>query len=185
MNDEVLKDLENRIRPLFGALKQEFITLRTNRPSPKLVEDIKVDYFDQKLTVKQLGSISVVPPREINIQVWDKNAVAPVAKAIEASSLGVSANIDGNLIRINLPTLTDERRQELTRLVKSVTEQTKIKVRNLRDDANKKIEQTFKDKKISEDQKFKLKKQIQDAIDKINKEIENLLEAKTKEINEQ
>lgn len=182
--DEIIKDLENRTRPILDALRQEFITLRANRPNPKLVEDIKVDYFDQKLTVKQLGSISVVPPKEIDIQVWDKNAVAAVAKAVEASSLGVSANIDGNLIRINLPTLTDERRQELSKLVKSVSEQTKIKIRNLRDDSNKKIEQAFKDKKISEDQKFKLKKQIQDIVDKVNKDTENLLAAKIKEINE-
>lgn len=181
---DIIKDFEQKLKPLIESLKQELLNLRTNRPTPKLVENIKVDYMGQQLTLKQLGSISIVPPREIDVSVWDKNAVGPVAKAIETSGLGVTANIDGNLIRLNLPPLTDERRQELIKLVKSTAEQTRIKIRALRDEANKHAEAMFKDKKISEDQKFKTKKQIQDAVDKANAEIEKLLEAKIKEISE-
>jgi ribosome recycling factor len=181
---DVVKELEQKIKPLIEVLRQEFLNLRTNRPSPKLVENIKVSYMEQQFLVKQLGSISVVPPKEIDISVWDKNAVGPVAKAIESAGLGVSANIDGNLIRINLPPLTDERREELIKLVKQTAEQTRIKIRAMRDEANKKSESLFKEKKISEDQKFKNKEQIQKAVDKANGEIENILASKIKEISE-
>lgn len=181
---DILKDLEQKFKYLTDSLKQEFLNIRTNRPTPKLIENVKVDYMGQSMTVKQLGSISVVPPREIDISVWDRGAISPVAKAIENAGLGMTPNIDGNLIRLNLPPLTDERRQELVKLVKNTVEQTRIKIRAMRDDANKKTEADFKAKTISEDQKFKLRDQIQKAVDKVNAEIENLLAGKIKEINE-
>lgn len=182
--ETLVKDLEKNAKMVVDALKIDLAGVRTNRPNPKLVENIKVDYMDQQLTVKQLGSISILPPREIDIAAWDAATVPAIAKAIETSGLGLTANTDGSLIRINLPTLTDERRQELNKLAKSTTEQIKIRIRGLRDDANKKIEAAFKGKSIGEDQKFKIKKQVQDAVDKINGEIENTLAAKIKEINE-
>lgn len=178
------KELEQKLKPVADGLKQEFAGIRTNRPTTKLVEDIKVDYFGQQMAIKQLGSISIMPPREIDINVWDKNSVQPVMKAIENAKVGITPSNDGNLIRLNLPTLTDERRVELEKLIKSITEQSRIKIRGLRDEANKRVEQDFKDKKIGEDQKFKTKKQIQDAVNKINAEIETLLANKIKEINE-
>lgn len=176
--DEIIKDLEQKTKTIFDALRQEIVSIRTNRPTAKLVEDIKADYFGQQMPIKQLASIGIVPPREIDISVWDKNALAPIIKAIESSSLGVTANIDGNLIRINLPPMTDERRKELTKLIKGIVEQSRIKIRAMRDEANKKT------KDASEDQKFKLKEKIQDIVDKTNKEIEALLAAKIKEIEE-
>lgn len=181
---EAAKELEQKLKTVAGGLKQEFAGIRTNRPTTKLVEDIKVDYFGQQMPLKTLGSISIVPPREINISVWDKNAVQPVMKAIENAKVGITPSNDGNLIRLNLPTLTDERRRELEKLIKSMTEQARIKIRGLRDEANKRIEQDFKDKKISEDQKFKSKEQTQRAVDGVNAEIEKLLAAKIKEIND-
>ena len=180
---DFVKELERKLKVIVDSFKQELLGIRTNRPSAKLVEDIRVDYAGQSLMIKQLGSISIVPPKEIDINVWDSSAVASVAKALESSKLGFSANIDGNLIRINLPSLTQERRDELAKLVKSIAEQNRIKIRAGRDDANKKIEQSFKEKKISEDQKFKDRKKIQEAVDKANNEIENLLTGKVQEIN--
>ena len=180
---DFVKELEQKLKVVVDSFKQELLGIRTNRPSAKLVEDIRVDYAGQSLMIKQLGSISIVPPKEIDINVWDSSAVASVAKALESSKLGFSANIDGNLIRINLPSLTQERRDELAKLVKSIAEQNRIKIRAGRDDANKKIEQSFKEKKISEDQKFKDRKKIQEAVDKANNEIENLLTGKVQEIN--
>jgi len=176
--------LDLKFKTILDGLKQEFLAIRANRPTTKLVEDIKVDYLGQQLAIKQLGSISIVPPREIDINLWDKNAATAVAKAIENAKIGLTPNIDGSLIRLNLPTLTQERREELIKLVKAVAEQHKIKVRLLRDEANKNIDQLFKDKKISEDQKFKEKKQLQDSVVKLNQEIDKLLIAKIKEINE-
>lgn len=178
------KDFEAKARGVGDTLKQELLGIRANRPTTKLVEDIKVDYYNQQMSIKQLASITIVPPREIDISVWDKNAVTPVAKAIEVSKSGLTANVEGNLIRINLPPLTEERKQELTKYVKSVVETARIKIRALRDEFNKKITQAADGKTITEDQKFKFKKQIQESTDKINKEIEILLLAKIKEISE-
>ncbi len=176
--EQEIKNFEKNLQNIITGFKNEIFGIRTNRPSPKLVEDIKVDYFDQQMTVKQLGSIAIVPPREINISIWDKGAVGPVAKAIETSGLGLSVNIDGNLIRLNLPQLTDERRQELAKLIKSLAENFRIKIRSSRDDINKKAKAL-----PDEDEKFKAMKKTQDLVDKYNKEIENILLVKIQEIN--
>jgi ribosome recycling factor len=178
------KELENTVKPAVESLKTELSGIRTNRPHPGLIEDIKVEYLEQPMTLKQLGSISIVPPREIDINVWDGGALPAVVKAIETSGRGLTANISGNLIRINLPTMTDERRVELSKLVKSMVEQVKIRIRSLRDDANKKVEVAFKAKILSEDQKFRTKDYIQKVVDKTNADIENLLAGKLKEIND-
>lgn len=180
----ILNELEKQIKESLEYLKSQLAPIRGGRPSPKLVEDIAVDYYGQKLSVKQVGAISVLPPREIQISVWDQNAVATVAKAIESSNLNVNANTDGNLIRINLPPLSEERRQEFIKLVKKEAEGVKIRVRSSRDEANKKISADFDAKKITEDDKFKLKEKIQETVDKANEEIEKMLEAKIKEIEE-
>ncbi|MBI5401319.1 ribosome recycling factor [Candidatus Wolfebacteria bacterium] len=181
---ETLKELEVKLKHFIDALKAEFLTVRSNRPSPRMVEDIPVEAYGQKMTVKQLGAISVVPPSQIQITVWDKSAVNAVAKAVESSNLKVSANIDGAVIRINLPPLSDERRKEFEKMVKKQAEETKIKVRSLRDEINKKITRDFEDKKISEDDKFNFKEKVQKEVDKANGEIEKILEMKIKEINE-
>jgi ribosome recycling factor len=180
----MIQSLEIKIKESLEYLKSQFAAVRGGRPSPKLVEDIAIDYFGQRMLIKQVGSISVNPPREILISIWDKQAVSIVAKAIESSNLNVSANTDGNLIRINLPPLSAERRQELAKVVKKESEETKIKIRSLRDEANKKIRQQEESGEITEDQEFKLKEQIQKSIDKANKDIEEMLEKKIKEIEE-
>jgi ribosome recycling factor len=184
MTDELIKEFEKNLRTAADYLKNELSGIRTNRPSPKMVDNLKVYYMDQEFTVQQLGSISILPPREIDINLWDKESVAPVVKAIETSGMGLTANSNGNLIRINLPALTDERREELTKLVKRLTEEAKIKVRSYRNDVNKRIEGLFKEKAITEDQKFKSVKKTQDSVDRINAELEMGLSAKIKEISE-
>lgn len=176
--------LEQKFNESSEYLKSQLGAIRGGRPSPKLVEDISVDYFGQKMPIKQLGSISVNLPREILISVWDKQAVGVVAKAIESSNLNVSANTDGNLIRINLPPLSSERRQELIKVIKKEAEETRIKVRSLRDEANKEIKQQEGGGEITEDQKFKMKEQIQKSVDKANADIEAMLEKKINELNE-
>jgi len=179
-----LNNLELRIKDALNYFKDQISFIRGGRPNAKLVEDISVEYFGQKLPIKQLGSINIVPPREIQISVWDKNAASVVLKAIEASNLNVGANLDGNVIRVNLPPLSGERRQELMKLVKRETEEAKIKVRGLRDEENKEINRQFESKEIGEDEKFKLKEKIQEGVDKANREIEKILEGKIREIEE-
>lgn len=176
--------LDQKLTSIAASFKDELSGIRTNRPTPKLVENIKVEAYGQHMTVKQVGAISIMPPREIDISVWDKDVVNVVAKAIEGSGLGVTANVDGTLIRINLPILTDERRKELEKLIRSMAEEARIKIRHARDEANKDIERDFKDKKISEDKKFKGKEKVQKAVDEANKKIEDALESKLKEISE-
>ena len=179
-----LKELEIKTKAVVDYLREQIMGMRSNRPSPKMVEDIPVEAYGQKMTVKQLGAISIFPPAQIQISVWDKGVVGPVAKAIESSNLRVNANIEGTLIRINLPPLSDERRKELIKVIKKESEEAKIKVRNIRDEQNKKIAKDFEENKITEDQKFKAKEDVQKIIDKGNIEIEELLEKKIKEVEE-
>jgi len=182
MTNVFLEKFKKESARLLESFKKEIAVIRGNRPSPVLVEDLKVDYFGQPLSVKQLGSISVVPPREIDINVWDKNAIPGVVKAIETA--GFSANFEGKLIRINLPPLTEERRQEFIKKVKKIGETFKIQLRTHRDEINKEIGGAFDAKEISEDQKFKLKEEIQKNVDSVNQEIENILTKKIKELQE-
>jgi ribosome recycling factor len=181
---DILKNLELKIAETIKHFKEQLAAIRGGRPNSKLVEDVPVEYFGQKLTIKQLGSISIVPPREIQISVWDKNAAPAILKAIESSNLNVSANLEGNLIRINLPSLSGERRQELIRVAKKEAEEARIKIRSIRDEINKEINRQFEEKKISEDDKFKFKEKIQESVDKTNEEVEKILANKIKEIEE-
>lgn len=184
MTDQLIKEFEKSLRAALDYLKNELSGVRTNRPSPKLIDNVKVHYMDQDFTIQQLGSITILPPREIDVSVWDQESVNAVAKAIETSGMGLTANVSGNLIRINLPALTNERRDELAKLVKRLAEEAKIKIRFSRDDVNKRIEGMFKEKVITEDDKFKARKKAQDSVDKANAEVESNLSAKIKEIAE-
>lgn len=186
--DELIKNLETETeestKKLIESFRKELAQIRTNRPTPLLVEEILVDCYDSKMPIKQLAAISVIPPREIDIQPWDKNILSPIAKAIEASNLNISPAIDGNLVRINLPVLSAERRQELATLVKKIAEEIRIKIRARRDESKKKINQYFTEGKIGEDSKFKSQEKIQKIIDQANGNIERILEEKIKEINQ-
>ncbi len=175
------KILEQKLRAAVDNMRTEFQTIRSGRPSPRMVEDIKVEVYGQHLTVKALGSISVTPPREITVSLWDSSAVAATAKAIE-DSLKVTANTAGNLIRVNLPSLTDERKKEFQKLIGKITEETRIRVRGVRDEANKAVKQAEASKEISEDVAFKKKEDIQKKIDAANKEIEAISQSKVTEI---
>ena len=164
--------------------KEEVGGIRSNRPTPKLVEDIKVDYLGQQLPIKQLASISIVPPREIQISAWDVQAAPLIGKAIEAANIGVTANVQGNIIRINLPPLSEERRAELIKLIKNIAEEHRIRVRSLREKYKKAVKQAEDAKEIDKDRRFRLQEKIQEAVQKSNKEIEELLDNKIKEIQE-
>lgn len=174
--------MEQKLKSFVESLKNEFQTIRSGRPSPRMVEDIKVEIYGQQMPVKALGSISVVPPREISISVWDKSVVGAVARAVEDSPLKVAANIEGNVIRINLPQLTDERKKEYEKVIRKMAEEMRIRIRSSRDGANKEVKKMEEEKKLSEDAAFKKKEEIQKLTDKTNKEVEELLESKIKEI---
>src|SRR3989344_2692497 len=174
-----MEEFQLKLSGIIKQLKEQLAGIRGGRPNPKLIENIEIEYFGQKL-----GSINIVPPTTIQISAWDKNAVSAIAKAIESSNLNVSANTEGNLIRINLPPLSSERRQELIKIIKKETEESKIKIRHSRDEMNKKINLQTEEGEITEDDKFKSKEEIQKTVDKTNEEIEKILENKIKEIEE-
>jgi ribosome recycling factor len=179
-----IKELDIKLKNIVGNFKNELLAIRANRPSPKIVEDVAVEYLGTRMTVKQLGSISVIPPREIQISFWDHDSIAPTAKAIETANLGLSVAVNGNIVRVTLPALSDERRLELVKITKKISEEARIRVRSARDDENKKIDQAEKSKIITKDDQFKSKKKSQELVDKANQEIELNLNLKIKEISE-
>lgn len=178
----MIEEFKEQFNKVIESFKKELAGVRTNRPSAALVEDLKVEYYNQIMPLKAIASVGILPPRGIQIQAWDKEAVGPIQKAIEKSSLNLTANQDGNVIRINLPELSTERREELVKHVKKLAEEQRIQLRHFRDDANKKIQKDFDANEINEDQKFKLKEEVQKAVDKANEAIEAALTSKIKEI---
>ena len=177
--DQIIKQLEANMSAAITALLEEFAGIRTGRANTLLVEIVMVEAYGQRLPLKQLGAISIVPPRQIAIQIWDPAAIPAVAKSVEESVPGVSANIDGTVIYINLPPLTAERRTELGKFAGKLGEERKIAFRLMRDGANKLAAEL----KI-EDERFKAKEKIQGVIDRANKEVEAMLAAKIKDISE-
>jgi len=182
--ENILTGLGEELDRVIVKFNEEISIIRGNRPSVELVENIGVEYFDQRMTIKQLGSISIQPPRDILINIWDKNAVGPVMKAIEEAKIGLGVSNEGNIVRASLSTLTDERRTEMTKLAKKTSENARIQVRNRRDETIKKIKSASDKKEMNEDEVFKLKEKIQVRVDEANKKIEEGLEKKIREIKE-
>jgi len=181
---ESIDTFKEASKKIVEDFKKEISGVRANRPSAALIEEIKVMYYGNPTPLKHVGTISVVPPRELQVQFWDKEAVQPSAKAIEGSSLGLNASVEGNTIRIFLPELSSERREELARYAKKISEEYRITVRHARDEANKSAQGAFDEKEIGEDMKFKLKEEIQKCTEETNKAIEVILEKKIAEIQE-
>lgn len=179
-----ISNLQEELLRIINGLKDVFAGVRSNRPTTKLVEDIKVEVYGQQLPVKQLGSVTISPPRSIQISVWDQSLSAAVVKAVESANVGASVSQRGNIVYVNLPPLTAERRLELVKLVKSMAENYRIRIRSLRDDYNKKNKKAFDNSEISEDDKFRFQEEVQKGIDKANDIVEQLLETKMEELND-
>lgn len=182
------KQIIDKIKPeldkVFSFLDRELAQVRTTRASPALVENIVVECFDQKFPLKQLAAISSPQPRQIVIQPWDKSYLEPISSAISKSSLGAAPIVDEDLIRINLPSLTEEYRKSLQRLLSEKSEQAKLTIRHWREKAWKEIQDGFQESKIREDDKFRAKDELQKLVDDYNKKIEEVKKKKEKEIME-
>jgi ribosome recycling factor len=180
------KDLLNQKKPIFegilGFYKTDIATIRTSRATPAIVEDIKVDYYGQNMRVKELASITVPEPRVLIIQPWDKGAVKAIEEAIRKSELGLSPVVDGQIIRLNIPPLTEERRREFVRLLKQKTEGARIKIRRAREEIWDKVQRMEKEGEIPEDDKFWAKDQLQKIVDEYNGKIEELEIKKEREL---
>lgn len=183
MTDPII-NFKTKTAEVLEVFKKELGAIRTSRPTPIILEGVRVEYYGKALPLNQIGSIAVEPPRDIVVHVWDGSAVPAVLKAIETSSLGLSASPQGNVVRVHLPELSSERREELTKLVGRLAEDHRIRVRHFRDETNKEVETLFKAGDLSEDAKFKFKEMIQEETEKINKSLEDVLAGKIKEIKE-
>ena len=164
------------------VFSKELSSLRTGRANAAMLDLVKVDVYGQQMPINQIGSITTPEPRMINIQVWDTNNVPLVDAAIKKSDLGLNPQIDGQLIRLPVPELNEERRIELKKVIKSIGEKCKVSIRNIRRDANEDSKKLLKNKEISEDDEKKNEKIVQGFTDEHIKTIDQKVEAKEKEI---
>ncbi len=166
------------------ALKKEFSKVRTGRASAALLDDIRLDYYGTPTALNQVGTLAVPEPRLITIQPWEKKLIPEIEKAIYKSDLGLNPTSDGQLVRIAIPPLTEERRKEMVKLVKRMGEEAKIAIRNARRDANETLKKQEKSKEISEDDLKRGEKAIQDLTDDYVKKTDDVVSAKEKEVME-
>ncbi len=184
MMQEVLNESEEKMKKALEALRKDYTSMRAGRANPALLDKIQIDYYGSLTPLNQVANISAPEPRLITVQPWDKSMLAQIEKAILKSDLGLNPANDGNLLRIAIPQLTEERRMELVKTAKKKMEDVKVIVRNIRRDANDKINKLTKSKEVSEDEAKKTQDEMQKLTDKYSKEIERILEVKEKEIME-
>ena len=164
------------------AFTKELSSLRTGRANAAMLDLVKVDVYGQQMPINQIGSITTPEPRMINIQVWDQNNVPLVDAAIKKSELGLNPQIDGQLVRLPIPELNEERRTELKKLIKSMGEKCKISIRNIRRDANEELKKLLKTKEIGEDEEKTYEKNVQNITDKHISIVDEKVSSKEKEI---
>ena len=164
------------------VFSKELSTLRTGRANAAMLDLVKVDVYGQQMPINQIGSITTPEPRMINIQVWDQNNVALIDSAIQKSELGLNPQIDGQLIRLPIPELNEERRTELKKLIKSMGEKCKVSIRNIRRDANDELKKLLKSKEIGEDEEKTFEKNVQNITDKHILIVDEKVSTKEKEI---
>ena len=173
---------KNKMSKTLDKFSKDLSTLSTGRANSNMLDLIRVDVYGQKMPINQIGTITAPEPRVINIQVWDLNNVNLIDTAIKKSDLGLNPQIDGQLIRLPIPDLSEERRNELAKMIKSMGEQCKISIRNIRREANDELKKLLKEKSISEDIEKKEEKNIQSLTDENIKKIDEKILVKEKEI---
>ena len=176
------KIYNNKMLKTYDVFQQELGSMRTGRANASMLDIVKIDVYGQKFPINQLGSITTPEPRTINIQVWDTNNVPLIDSAIKKSELGLNPQIDGQLIRLPVPDLSEERRVEIKKIIKSLGEKCKVSIRNIRREANDELKRLLKDKEISEDEVKKKQKIIQDYTDNQIKLIDERVVTKENEI---
>ena len=176
------KNYNQKMDKTFDVFIKELTSLRTGRANSSMLDLIRVDVYGQKMPINQLGSITAPEARTINIQVWDLNNVTLIDSAIKKSELGLNPQIDGQLIRLPIPDLSEERRNEIRKLIKSMGEKCKVSIRNIRREANDELKTLLKTKVIGEDEEKKFEKIVQNYTDNHIKKIDEKVETKEKEI---
>ena len=181
-SEEIINNCNLKMKKAFEVFNQELGSLKTGRANASMLDIIKVDVYGQKMSINQLATISTPEARLLTVQVWDQNNVALIDSAIRKSNLGINPQIDGSLMIIQIPSLNEERRTELKKIMGGLAEKAKVSIRNVRREANDKLKKDLKDKKIGEDENKNSEKKIQNLTDKQILELEKKLEEKEKEI---
>ena len=181
-SDELIKVCTTKMKKAFEIFCQELASLRTGRSNASMLDIIKVDVFGQMMPINQLATISTPDPRSINVQVWDQNNVNLIDSAIKKSNLGINPQIDGQLLRLPIPSLNEERRTELKKLIKTIGEKCKVSIRNIRREANEELKKLLKDKEIGEDDEKSSEKNVQTITDDHIKTVDEKVSLKEKEI---
>ena len=181
---EIIRDSEEKMKKAYEAMQREFHEISTGRANPSMVEGLRVDCYGSAMPLKQLASITVPDARLILIQPWDASVIPDIEKAVLKSSLGVNPVNDKKVIRLNIPELSKERREELIKVVKRMTEEGRISLRTIRRDSKEAIDKLEKDKAIPEDEKFKGHDSLQKIVDSYIQKIDQTLLAKEKELAE-
>ena len=182
MADSDLADLKRRMMGALEVLRQEYGGLRTGRASVSLLDPINVEAYGSQMPLNQLGTVSVPEPRMLTVQVWDKSLVGPVEKAIRASGLGLNPVVDGQLLRLPIPELTEERRIELSKIAGKYAEQTRVAVRNVRRDGMEHLKRLEKEGEIGQDEQHTNAQKVQELTDEMIAAIDEVLAAKEKDI---
>ncbi|MGI6468792.1 MAG: ribosome recycling factor [Syntrophomonadaceae bacterium] len=184
MIKDIINDAEERMKKSVEHLSKDLASLRAGRANPAMVEKLTVEYYGVNTPINQLANITVPEARLLVIQPWDKSIIADIEKSIMKSDLGITPSNDGNVIRIAIPQLTEERRKELVKVVKKRAEEARVAVRNIRREANDMLKSSEKDKLISADESKKGVDEVQKLTDRYVKKIDTVLQAKEKEIME-
>jgi len=182
MVNEILQDTEARMKKSVDTIHQELAAIRTGRANPALLDSIKVDYYGSLIPLRQIANIAAPDPRLLVVQVFDRNAVAAVDKAIKTADLGLNPRVDGNILRLPIPPLTEERRRELVKFAHKIAEEGKVAIRNIRRDANDMVKELEKEHEISEDESHQALDDVQKLTDKFTTQIDDLYKRKEKEI---
>jgi len=178
----MFKDIENRMEKTIVALKSELASIRTGRANAALLDHVRVSYYGSEVPMSQVGNLSVPEPRMLVIAPWEKNLISDIEKAILKSDLGLTPTSDGDVVRIVLPELTEDRRRDLVKQVKAVGEKSKVSVRNIRRDGNDNVKHQVKDEGLPEDESKRLQDQVQKITDKFIAEVDEIIEHKEAEI---
>mgnify|MGYP002529037519 CR=1 FL=1 len=182
--NEILLDAEERMVKACEVYREQLLGLRTGRATPGLVDSLRVDCYGSPTPLKQMANISVPEPQQIVIKPFDPSTIGNIAKAIQASDLGLSPNSDGRLIRLNIPPLSTDRRRQLASRVKELSEEARISIRNIRRDANKSADKFQKDKILSEDERDACKDEVQNLTKKFETRVNEMASAKEKSVME-
>ena len=179
---ETIADGQDRMVKAIEALKRDLATVRTGRANPALVDNVRVDYYGTPTPLKQLASVTVPEARLLTIQPWDKGSLPAIEKAIQKSDLGLNPSSDGNVIRLAIPPLTEERRKELVKVVHKKIEEGRVEIRNIRRDAHEMLRDFKKEKDISEDQEFSAQEDLQKVTDRFIADADKIGQEKEAEL---